>query len=301
MIYPSANNKSALQFLDASLLADIDIPPPHLAGGTATPEEIIISVPHAGRAYPKTYFSQDNLAAGRSLEDIGADIIALPLATKSQPVLIAKCCRALCDLNRPETALDPELIAHIPPSTDKFFTPHIKAGYGVIPRLSASKTPLHERALSLHEVENILSQWYHPYHEMLTKLISLAGQKNKHVLMIDIHSMPAQQAHFRDAIPDFIFGNLYGATVPGNLVSKIDEVMAGTSYQWKWNNPYAGGYITRHYGLPAKSKNATVFVLQVEINRGLYAADLFSIKTDKVAEITALIDRLSQQLKSMLH
>lgn len=295
------NKKSALQLLDAYLAAETDIPPPHLAGGTAIPEGIIISVPHAGRAYPKTYFSQNNLVAGRSLEDIGADIIALPLATERQPVLIANCCRALCDLNRPETALDPELINHIPPSTDKIFTPHIKAGYGVIPRLSASKAPLHERALSSQEAENILSQWYRPYHEMLMKQISLAGQKNNHVLLIDIHSMPAQQNHFHDAIPDFIFGNLYGATVPYHLVKTIDEVMAGTSYNWNWNSPYAGGYITRHYGLSATFLSATVFVLQIEINRSLYTADLFGINTNKVAEITALIDRLSQQLKSRLH
>ena len=295
------NKKSALQLLDAYLAAETDIPPPHLAGGTAIPEGIIISVPHAGRAYPKTYFSQNNLAAGRSLEDIGADIIALPLATESQPVLIAKCCRALCDLNRPETALDPELIDYIPRSNDKIFTPHIKAGYGVIPRLSASKTPLHERALSLHEAENILSQWYRPYHKILTNLISVAGQKNNHVLLIDIHSMPAQQTHFSGTLPDFIFGNLYGATVPDNLVKTVDEVMAGTSYNWNWNSPYAGGYITRHYGLPATPQRATVFVLQIEINRGLYAADLFGIKTEKVAEITDLIDRLCQQLKSWLH
>lgn len=301
MIYSANNNKPELQPLDASLLADADIPPPQLAGGTATPEGIIISVPHAGRAYPKTYFSQNNLVAGRSLEDIGADIIALPLATESQPVLIANCCRALCDLNRPETALDPELIERINPSTDRIFTPHIKAGYGVIPRLSASKTPLHERALSSHEAENILSQWYRPYHEILTKLISIAEQKNNNVLLIDIHSMPAHQAHFRGTIPDFIFGNLYGATVPDNLVRTVDKVMAETSYNWNWNSPYAGGYITRHYGLPATSKSATVFVLQIEINRGLYTVDPFDIKTDKVAEITALIHRLSQKLKSRLH
>ena len=301
MTHSAINNKSVLQLLDASLLADNDIPPPHLVGGTATLEGIIISVPHAGRAYPKTYFSHENLVAGRSLEDIGADIIALPLATESQPVLIANCCRALCDLNRPETALDPKLIEHIPPSTDKIFTAHIKAGYGVIPRLSASKMPLHARAISSHEAENILTQWYRPYHEMLTKLISLAGQKNNNVLLIDIHSMPAQQAHFLGAIPDFIFGNLYGTTVPDNLVRTVDEVMGGTSYNWSWNSPYAGGYITRHYGLPANSQNATVFVLQIEINRGLYTTGLFGIKTDKVAEITALIDRLSQQLKSRLH
>ncbi len=301
MKYSAADNKPALQPLDAYLLADNDIPPPQLAGGTAISEGIIISVPHAGRAYPKTYFSQNNLAAGRSLEDIGADIIALPLATESQPVLIAKCCRALCDLNRPETALDPELIKHIPPSTDKIFRPHIKAGYGVIPRLSASKTPLHERALSSHEAENILSQWYRPYHKMLIKLICLAGQENKHVLLLDIHSMPAHHAHSHNAIPDFVFGNLYGATVPDNLVKTVDEVMAGTAYNWNWNSPYAGGYITRHYGLPATSRRATVFVLQIEINRGLYASDLFGIKTEKVAEITALIGKLSKQLKSRLH
>jgi N-formylglutamate amidohydrolase len=36
------------------------------------------------------------------------------------------------------------------------------------------------------------------------------------------------------------------------------------------NRPYAGGYITEHYGRPARDVHA----VQIEINRGLYLDEL---------------------------
>jgi len=45
-----------------------------------------------------------------------------------------------------------------------------------------------------------------------------------------------------------------------------EAVLAGKGYLVRRNDPYAGGYITRHYGRPAND----VHVLQIEIARGLY-------------------------------
>lgn len=292
--------------LDAALLSDADIPAPRILGGTGRLGPIIFSVPHSGRCYSTDYFTALNLDMARSLEDTGTDIITCPLASESRPVLIAECCRALCDLNRPETALDPLLIDEITPSSDKIFTPHIKAGYGVIPRLSATKMPLHDRQLSSVEAESILHKFYRPFHHSLSDLLATAQRNHCHILVMDIHSMPAKQAHIRGAVPDFIFGNLYGATLPGSLIQTVDRIMEGTPYQWSWNNPYAGGYITRHYGLPAPTSvhgtlvKGAISVLQVEINRGLYVAPPFGVRTNKVAAITSLLDNLATALGHQL-
>ena len=41
-------------------------------------------------------------------------------------------------------------------------------------------------------------------------------------------------------------------------------------YEVHMNRPYAGGYITEHYGRPARDVHA----VQIEINRGLYLDEL---------------------------
>ena len=290
--------------LDAVLLSDADIPAPRILGGTGRLGPIIFSVPHSGRYYSTDYFTAINLDMARSLEDTGTDIIARPLASESRPVLIAECSRALCDLNRPETALDPVLIEKIAPSSDKIFGAHIKAGYGVIPRLSASKTPLHNRQLSSAEAEAILQKFYRPFHHKLSELLAIVQRTHSHIILMDIHSMPAEQAHIRGPVPDVIFGNLYGATLADRLVETVDKIMTTSHYHWRWNNPYAGGYITRHYGLPEASsarrtpKKGTISVLQVEINRGLYVAPPCGVHSHKIAEITSLLDRIATALAS---
>jgi N-formylglutamate deformylase len=46
----------------------------------------------------------------------------------------------------------------------------------------------------------------------------------------------------------------------------IEEIVGGLGFSVRRNDPYAGGYITRHYGRPRENVHA----LQIEINRTLY-------------------------------
>ena len=49
-------------------------------------------------------------------------------------------------------------------------------------------------------------------------------------------------------------------------VEKKDDDDGGVGYTVAHNKPYAGGFITEHYGRPARHLHA----LQIEVNRGLY-------------------------------
>ena len=46
----------------------------------------------------------------------------------------------------------------------------------------------------------------------------------------------------------------------------MEETLATLGYRVRRNDPYAGGYVTRHYGTPREGVHA----LQVEIARRLY-------------------------------
>jgi N-formylglutamate amidohydrolase len=46
----------------------------------------------------------------------------------------------------------------------------------------------------------------------------------------------------------------------------VEETMRQLGYSVGRNKPYAGGFITEHYGRPSRGLHA----LQIEVNRGLY-------------------------------
>jgi N-formylglutamate amidohydrolase len=46
----------------------------------------------------------------------------------------------------------------------------------------------------------------------------------------------------------------------------VEQVLRGAGYRVQRNKPYAGGFITEHYGNPAIGWHA----LQIEVNRALY-------------------------------
>jgi N-formylglutamate deformylase len=46
----------------------------------------------------------------------------------------------------------------------------------------------------------------------------------------------------------------------------VERVLADLGYLVRRNDPYAGGYVTRHYGRPREGVHA----LQIEIARSLY-------------------------------
>jgi len=58
------------------------------------------------------------------------------------------------------------------------------------------------------------------------------------------------------------------------------------------NDPYAGGYITRHYGRPREN----VHVVQIEVARGLYMDERRFAKT---AGFTILQNKLTAFLRGM--
>ncbi len=50
------------------------------------------------------------------------------------------------------------------------------------------------------------------------------------------------------------------------LIELVEAALRGRGYTVVRNKPYAGGFITEHYGEPALGRHA----LQIEINRSLY-------------------------------
>ena len=86
-------------------------------------------------------------------------------------------------------------------------------------------------------------------------------------VLIDCHSMPST-AGAKDERPraDVVLGDRYGTSCVGVIADLIERTLRDCGYSVSRNKPYAGGFITEHYGNPAAGLHA----IQLEINRALY-------------------------------
>ena len=259
---------------------------------------VILSVPHGGNHYPLeiTGPSYDQLARFRSLEDSATSAIGQRVQDKSRPCLSATLSRAIIDLNRPATALDPLLFHEsIPPlAAHDPYVGYVKAGYAVMPRLSGMREPLYDHKWPVSVAQDLINQFYHPYHNKLTDLITDAQAHHEACLLVDIHSMPSH-AQGR-ALPDLIFGDNFGASLPANLHLEIDHIITQSGLSYRWNHPYAGGYITRHYG----NHKGPVYALQIEVNRALYCKAPDRINYDAIITLSRLITKICGRLEMAL-
>ena len=248
---------------------------------------VVISAPHGGTSYPHDLYALDEerLQRFRSLEDSGTALIAALLHSTQRPILSAPMGRAIIDLNRPATALDPLLFEtkiETLPSHDPY-SPYIAAGYGVIPRLCGNRKALHKTSLCFERCQSLIKHYHAPYHDKVAALLRDAGNE---AILIDIHSMPPRSAGKN--LPDFIFGDDFGTTMPAELRPLITQIMAQTPYSHGWNHPYAGGYITKKYGGRPSPHHA----LQIEINRNLYTGSNWRISHGAIADIASLLNNI---------
>jgi len=122
------------------------------------------------------------------------------------------------------------------------------------------KKPLHPRFVRAR-----LVALYHPYHDALQSLITEASLAFGNVLLIDCHSMPGF-APMGARRPDIILGDRFGVSCHAETITRLETSLREKGYSVAKNYPYAGGYVTRHYGKSFSGIEA----IQIEINRDLY-------------------------------
>ena len=109
----SFNARFTTPSIDAFLVDELALLAPQKIGGECLNSPVILSVPHGGRFYPSQMIGNADLHAMRTLEDVGSDIIVMPLVSAEQCASIAKCSRAIIYLNRHKSTLDPKLINNV--------------------------------------------------------------------------------------------------------------------------------------------------------------------------------------------
>jgi N-formylglutamate deformylase len=238
-----------------------------MAGRQAVP--LVFNSPHSGRVYPARFLAQSRLdeRAIRRSEDFFVDELFGHAPAIGAPMLVAHFPRAYLDVNREPYELDPKMFEGRLPPFANIGSTRVAGGLGTVPRLVAENTEIYAHRIPVEEALLRIETVYRPYHDCLRRLVARTHVNFGHAVLIDCHSMPANiRASANAPRPDFIIGDRYGTSAAAELSRSAALILEEMGYVVTRNKPYAGGFITEHYGRPAHGLHA----LQIEINRGLY-------------------------------
>ena len=257
---------------------------------------VIVASPHSGREYPAEFVAAarlDSLSLRRS-EDSFVDELFAAAPEHGMPLLAATFPRAFCDPNRERWELDPAMFDDELPAWVNTTSPRVGAGLGTIARVVASGEAIYRHKLSFAEAERRIRFFWEPYHQTLGELIEATRQEFGACLLIDCHSMPAYGCGSRNGgVPaDFVLGDAHGTACGPRGVRLVERVLSGLGYAVRRNDPYSGGYVTRHYGRPREG----VHVLQIEIARGLYMNET---RIEPIARFSAVQRDLTQLIAAL--
>jgi N-formylglutamate amidohydrolase len=229
----------------------------------------VLCSPHSGRSYTPGFLAQSRLDPQtlRKSEDCFVDELFQGAAGLGVPLIAACFPRAYLDVNREPYELDPELFADPLPDYANCQSVRVVGGLGTIARIVADGEEIYRTRLSVDEGLDRIERLYFPFHTALEQLIEQTRAKFGRAILVDCHSMPsAQMAQSSGQRPDFVIGDRFGAACDPRLTRYLRDTIAAEGYDVQLNRPYAGGYITEHYGRPYRGVQA----VQIEINRALY-------------------------------
>ncbi len=143
----------------------------------------------------------------------------------------------------------------------------VAGGLGTVARVVGDAQEIYDQRISVAEALRRIDALYKPYHRTLRRLFMRLHRDFGAAILIDCHSMPSSTGG-RDERPraDLVLGDRYGTSCVSAVAETIEETMRGFGYSVSRNKPYAGGFITEHYGNPSSGLHA----IQLEINRALY-------------------------------
>ncbi|MEA3011445.1 MAG: hypothetical protein QOJ91_3137 [Sphingomonadales bacterium] len=264
-----------------------DSPPPFRRLGPAkSSSPVIVSVPHAGRAYSDGLLASARLPRARleSLEDRLVDRLVWRAVEGGAAALIADSPRAEIDLNRDERELDPAMVQPRPAADSTVESPRTRGGLGLIPARIAGSGAIWRQRIAAAEVARRVEIIHRPYHAAIEAELRAAKARFGIAILLDCHSMPPRG----DGEAPVVLGDRHGGSMAESLVAAAERAGRAAGFRVARNAPYAGGHITERHGCPERGVHA----LQLELDRSLYLApDLRSTGPgfDRVARLIAAI------------
>src|SRR5580698_569439 len=259
---------------------------------------LLFNSPHSGRIYPRAFLmtSRLDLPTLRRSEDSFVDELFAGVVPRGFPLMRAHFPRCYIDVNREPYELDPRMFDGRLPSFANTRSMRVAGGLGTVARVVGDAQEIYDQRISVAEALQRIDELYKPYHRSLRRVFLRLHREFGAAVLVDCHSMPSATGA-KDERPraDLVLGDRYGTSCVPVIAETIEATMRKLGYVVSRNKPYAGGFITEHYGNPTAGLHA----VQLEINRSLYMderryqraasfarlASEFKILADRLAEI----------------
>ena len=259
---------------------------------------LVFSSPHSGSVYPADFLAAsvlDPLSLRRS-EDAYVDELFRGAARVGAPMLRAHFPRAFLDVNREPYELDQRMFDERLPPYANTRSMRVAGGLGTIARVVGEAREIYGKRLPVSEALRRIETLYKPWHARLRSLMNEAERSFGVAALIDCHSMPSGVARGRgdeSLRADIVLGDRYGTSCDPALIEAAETLLRRRGYNVLRNKPYAGGFITEHYGNPSLGWHA----LQIELNRALYMDEKTLERSSGfeplIADLASMIDALA--------
>lgn len=282
---------SAVQAAFESTPFSVDFPDAQTAA-------VVFASPHSGNRYPSGFVQAsrlDPLTLRRS-EDAFIDELFAAAPSLGAPLLRAHFPRAYVDPNREAWELDPAMFEDELPDYVNTASLRVRVGLGTIARVVANGAEIYRARLSFSEARDRIEALYVPYHRQLASLVDTTLGRFGRSLLIDCHSMPSVGGP-TDRDPgrrrvDFVLGDCHGSSAAPIVMETIAGAVKREGFTLSRNDPYAGGFTTRHYGAPERGRHA----FQIEINRGLYMDETRIERSAGFSPLASAIGRIQRAI-----
>lgn len=232
---------------------------------------LLISMPHVGTHVPPSV-AQRLTPEGREVHDTDWHLPLLYAFAKDMgaSILQATHSRYVIDLNRPPDG------ASLYPG---------QSVTGLCPVDTFADTPLYLAGQEPGEAEVAARRealWL-PYHDQLAAELTRIRAAHGVALLWDAHSIRSVVPRFFDGrLPDLNLGTADGASCAPALAQQLLTIaQAASGYSAVLNGRFKGGYITRHYGQPARKVHA----VQLEMTQCSYMQE--ALPFDYLPEVAA--------------
>jgi N-formylglutamate deformylase len=201
--------------------------------------------------------------------------------------------RCFVDVNREPYELDPRMFEGRLPSFANTRSMRVAGGLGTVARVVGDAQEIYDERIPVDDALRRIESLYKPYHRSLRRLFTRLHRDFGAAVLIDCHSMPSTAGH-RDERPrpEFVLGDRYGTSCVGVVAETVEYVLRSLGYSVSRNKPYAGGFITEHYGNPAAGLHA----IQLEVNRALYMDERRYERSPHFGALAADLETLAQRL-----
>lgn len=249
---------------------------------TAGTIPLLVSFPHAGTEIPASIARRmTDAALLRADTDWHLPQLYDFARALGASTLVPRYSRYVIDLNRP-----PE-DTNLYPGQDTT---------GLVPIDTFRKEPIYrDRTLPDDvDIDERRREYWQPYHEALRGELERLQSAHGVAVLWDAHSISSVLPRFFDGrLPDLNLGTAEGRSCAPQVQAAAEAVLQSQSgFSHVSNGRFKGGYITRHYGDPARRVHA----LQMEMCHATYMdeAPPFGYREDLAARVQPLLQRMLQ-------